>query len=146
MTPAEARALLASLPEGATAGPWANVGYPLRGIDGPEIMGPGDQLLCTLDNHPNDLANAALIAAAPALRDALGEALGREEREATKRRAADQVLAEIAAWTCVYGAALKPTGADSYGEGMRAAKAQIANILRVRLIQPPTLIFGVSDV
>ena len=58
MTATEAHALLASLPEGASPGPWANVGYPLRGIDGPEIMGPGDQLLCTLDNHPNDAADA----------------------------------------------------------------------------------------
>lgn len=122
MTAEQARALLASLPEGASPGPWANVGYPLRGIDGPEIMGPGDQLLCTMDNHPNDLANAALIAAAPALRDALVAALDRESElrslaENARSVAEGMALApstgdgEAVAFACV-AAILTPGGSD----------------------------------
>ena len=63
MSAEEARGLL----EGATPGPWYNAGYPLRGMDGPEIMGPGDVLLATMENQPRDDANAAIIAAAPDL-------------------------------------------------------------------------------
>jgi hypothetical protein len=53
----------------------------------------------------------------------------------TKRRAADAVLSAVAGWVYVGGAAFKPPpgAADSFGDGMRAAKNQIADILRRHL-------------
>lgn len=36
------------------------------------------------------------------------------------------LLAEVEAWTHEMGASLVPHGADTYGEGMRDAKAQVA--------------------
>ena len=73
----KARALLASLPEGATPGPWGDVGYGHIAQDGdgenPSIVA------CDWDGE-TESANAALIAAAPSLRDHLVAALDREER------------------------------------------------------------------
>jgi hypothetical protein len=40
------------------------------------------------------------------------------------------LLARVETWTKEYGAALKPSGADTYGEGMRVAKWQVANLIR----------------
>ena len=40
------------------------------------------------------------------------------------------VVGYVAAWTHEYGAALKPPGADTYGEGKRDAKNEVAAILR----------------
>lgn len=42
----------------------------------------------------------------------------------------DEILTRILAWTHEYGASLKPPGPDTYGEGMRDAKDQVAAILR----------------
>lgn len=39
------------------------------------------------------------------------------------------VVAAIDEWSHEHGAALCPTGPDTFGEGMRAAKAQIRRIL-----------------
>lgn len=39
-------------------------------------------------------------------------------------------LARIAEWTHVYGNALCPHGADTYGEGMRDAKDQVRNLIK----------------
>lgn len=51
--------------------------------------------------------------------------------EQDKRRAADAVLAEIGGWCITHGAVLKPGGgdADTFGDGMRAAKDQIRRVL-----------------
>lgn len=43
---------------------------------------------------------------------------------------AEASLGAIVEWSHTYGAALKPPGADTYGEGMRDAKDQVAVILR----------------
>jgi hypothetical protein len=48
-----------------------------------------------------------------------------EERDALRT-----ALAELNAWTNEYGAHLCPTGADTYGEGVRDCKRQVAAILR----------------
>jgi hypothetical protein len=46
-----------------------------------------------------------------------------------KLEEARAVLGALGQWTHEFGAALRPTGADTYGEGVRAAKAQVARIL-----------------
>ncbi|MGL4809235.1 MAG: hypothetical protein ACRC4O_10870, partial [Giesbergeria sp.] len=55
----------------------------------------------------------------------------RSERDAALARVAEleAVVSAIGQWTHVYGAALVPHGPDTFGEGMRAAKRQIANLL-----------------
>lgn len=40
------------------------------------------------------------------------------------------VVGYVAAWTHEYGTALNPPGADTYGEGKRDAKNEVAAILR----------------
>jgi hypothetical protein len=40
-----------------------------------------------------------------------------------------RTLSLLGTWRHEYGAALKPSGADTYGEGMRAAKGQVGAIL-----------------
>jgi hypothetical protein len=55
------------------------------------------------------------------------------ERQLAK---ADRTLAQIVAWTHEHGAALCPPGADTYGEGMRDAKAQVASMLRQLEVSP----------
>ena len=59
------------------------------------------------------------------------------DRIHTEMARADQALAANAEmraalehWTHEYGAALKPPGADTYGEGKRDAKNEVAAILR----------------
>jgi hypothetical protein len=47
----------------------------------------------------------------------------------------DLVLADLQTWTLTYGKALVPSGADTYGEGMRDAKKQVSAIL-ARLYTP----------
>lgn len=46
-----------------------------------------------------------------------------------ERDAALATHAKLQEWTHTFGAALHPTGADTFGEGMRAAKAQVSAIL-----------------
>jgi len=41
-----------------------------------------------------------------------------------------EALASVETWTHEYGAALKPTRADTFGDGMREAKAQVGRLLR----------------
>lgn len=50
---------------------------------------------------------------------------------------AEAVLGRLEEWTHVFGAALKPPGADTYGEGIRDAKAQVSAILRAALSPKP---------
>lgn len=50
--------------------------------------------------------------------------------EVERLRAENAALAKLREWTLTFGAALKPSGADTYGEGVRACKAQVAAILR----------------
>ncbi len=54
----------------------------------------------------------------------------REMRLIAERDAMLSRLARVEEWTHVFGAALKPRGADTYGEGVRDAKAQVSLILR----------------
>jgi hypothetical protein len=42
---------------------------------------------------------------------------------------ADRVLDDIGQWTREFGARLCPPGADTYGEGVRDCKQQVADIL-----------------
>lgn len=60
--------------------------------------------------------------------------LGRRDVElAQARREVERMqamLARIEEWTHIFGAALKPRGADTYGDGMRDAKAQVSLIIR----------------
>lgn len=44
----------------------------------------------------------------------------------------EETLGWIRKWTLEHGAALKPVGADTYGEGMREAKRQVARLLDLR--------------
>ena len=67
-------------------------------------------------------------------REKTAERLLGEERLAkvaaeTALASARTVLGRIDEWTHQYGAALVPSGADSYGEGMRNAKRQVAGLL-----------------
>ena len=39
------------------------------------------------------------------------------------------VVADISEWTHIFGAALCPPGADTYGEGVRDTKAQVAALI-----------------
>jgi hypothetical protein len=81
--------------------------------------------------------DAALIAAAPGLLAALADEVERLRGEleiergnlCAKLRAAEAVLGTVDTWTHVYGAALKPTGADTFGEGVRACKEQVSRLL-----------------
>lgn len=43
--------------------------------------------------------------------------------------AASEKLDRLGEWTNTYGASLVPCGADTYGEGMRAAKDQVRRII-----------------
>jgi hypothetical protein len=65
-------------------------------------------------------------------------ALAQQRADAAELRAAeigaelrqrDVALGRIAQWTHEFGAALKPRRADTYGEGMRDAKEQVARII-----------------
>lgn len=84
-----------------------------------------------------DLANAdslrAALAAAERERDEARNIAKVAEREAIAHREArshaEHRLALIGERAHIYGAALKPRGADTYGEGMRDAKEQVARIL-----------------
>ena len=42
----------------------------------------------------------------------------------------NEIIGALTAWAHEYGAALKPPGADTYGEGKRDAKSEVATILR----------------
>lgn len=44
----------------------------------------------------------------------------------------DDILGRLVEWTHEYGKSLCPTGADTYGEGVRACKRQVANIIGAR--------------
>lgn len=57
---------------------------------------------------------------------ALGEIPAATEAEVERLRAA---VAKIDSWTHEYGAALCPHGPDTYGEGMRVAKAEVRRLL-----------------
>jgi hypothetical protein len=50
----------------------------------------------------------------------------------------EAVLSRISAWTHEFGAALKPKGADTYGEGVRDCKAQVARIIATHRVCLPT--------
>ena len=54
----------------------------------------------------------------------------RAEAEADHLNRLNAVVGALTAWTHEYGAALKPPGADTYGEGKRDAKDEVAAILR----------------
>lgn len=41
-----------------------------------------------------------------------------------------RIVSSLMAWTQVYGAALVPTGPDTYGEGVRACKAQVRTLIK----------------
>lgn len=49
-----------------------------------------------------------------------------------ERDQARTVLGRISQWTFEYGAQLCPPGVDSYGEGMRDAKAAVSRMLRAK--------------
>lgn len=71
------------------------------------------------------------VTAAMKQSDAANVALAAQiESARADRAAADRKLALLSEWTRTYGAALQPTGADTFGEGMRAAKSQVSSILR----------------
>lgn len=63
-----------------------------------------------------------------------------QARESARLRARveeqDRRLALIDAWTLEYGKALCPRGPDTYGEGMRDAKAQVRSMLARALARP----------
>lgn len=61
------------------------------------------------------------------VRPLLVAAESRAQRAEQERGA---LVAALAEWCLRHGAALKPLGADTFGEGMREAKAQIAAIVR----------------
>ncbi len=59
---------------------------------------------------------------------------GEEQRELLRRlplpRDIEDALSQLRTWTLEHGAALCPNGRpDTFGEGMRAAKKQVATIL-----------------
>ncbi|HQR18029.1 MAG TPA: hypothetical protein PK948_06645 [Gemmatimonadales bacterium] len=54
-------------------------------------------------------------------------------------RSAEEVLALIGQWVHEHGAALKPRGADTFGEGMREAKRQVAALLATAPEPEPVL-------
>lgn len=60
------------------------------------------------------------------LEDAIGE---KEESLKEKYERGQACLGRLRAWTQVYGKALCPPGADTYGEGIRDAKEQVLKIL-----------------
>ena len=53
-----------------------------------------------------------------------------EDRLTQALAACAEMRAALEHWTHEYGAALKPPGADTYGEGKRDAKNEVAAILR----------------
>lgn len=82
-TPAEqARALLASLPEGATVGPWSHKHPAMSDRVTAEPDADGYTVVCTQPAGRRGAwgKNAALLAASPSLRDHLTAALDREAR------------------------------------------------------------------
>lgn len=57
------------------------------------------------------------------------EAADHAEELETAQRKLGALTAALETWCCTYGAALTPTGADTFGEGMRAAKDQIRKLI-----------------
>lgn len=52
----------------------------------------------------------------------------------------EALRAALRKWTMEFGPALKPLGADTYGEGMRAAKSQVARILSAHPTPPEPVV------
>ena len=48
----------------------------------------------------------------------------------------ERTLSRLVEWSMTFGAALNPTAADTYGEGVRACKAQVAEMLRGLTVKP----------
>jgi hypothetical protein len=82
-----------------------------------------DELFATVDDCRDARGNDALA------RQRLGELEIERGNLCAKLRAAEAVLGTVDTWTHVYGAALKPTGADTFGEGVRACKEQVSRLL-----------------
>ena len=55
----------------------------------------------------------------------------RESIALARVEALEKALRRVVSWTHEYGDALKPLGADTYGEGMRDAKSQVAALARL---------------
>lgn len=79
------------------------------------------ELLLDLDEQLENVAAIALAAGLGA--DASAEKITVRVGEMAR------TLSLLGTWRHEYGAALKPSGADTYGEGMRAAKGQVGAIL-----------------
>lgn len=61
----------------------------------------------------------------------------RAEKAEAERDQLNATLGALTAWTHEYGAALKPPGADTYGEGKRDAKNEVSAILREEAMKHP---------
>lgn len=73
----------------------------------------------------------------PSLSDDLAKLQAQHDRDRAEIARLDAALvqaratlARVEEWTHIFGAALKPRAADTYGEGIRDAKAQVSLILR----------------
>lgn len=54
------------------------------------------------------------------------------ERLRARLRETEDILGRLVEWTHEYGKSLCPTGVDTYGEGVRACKRQVSNIIDAR--------------
>jgi len=126
-------ALLASLPADATPGqyrasPGSYSEAILRCREPHQDITVGAQIVAWCDHDETRV----LLAAAPSLRDALRETVEEVERLRASIEASEKNRSAIEEWAHRYGEALCPRigDADSFGDGMRAAKQQVLTILR----------------
>jgi hypothetical protein len=70
-----------------------------------------------------------LASSMTAARDAMVEAAETLVAQRSELKRLRLIVAKLENWTHEMGANLCPTGADTYGEGVRACKAQVAAIL-----------------
>jgi hypothetical protein len=98
---------------------------------GHSIEGGVNALIAIAQEHERGAAlRAELAAVAEAMHGPTMQPLAGRVRsyvEAAEKRAA--TISTLFEWTNTYGAELKPPGADTFGEGMREAKARVRRIL-----------------
>ena len=113
----------------------AHVDFPMIVEDGLRGPGPEPWWYVTEPGHPDIAGRYAAFATeedATAFRDVfqmLPALLSRLEADARRIAELERTVARIETWTREHGAALKPRGADTYGDGMRDAKEQVRRLL-----------------
>lgn len=92
-----------------------------------ELQSRCDKLACLADSRDGSMK--ALLERAEAAEQERDESEGAFKVWRRRCNEADRVLDDLEQWTHEFGAHLCPPGADTYGEGVRDCKQQVADIL-----------------